>query len=137
MTAFFKSPTMKLFLIQSGILPCFPNSLPLASKANSTHGLMTSFTLVANVWPSTESFHLLSLSRLECPKTVFWAQSYSSYSSLISLILWKILFIYFLMTPPFAVISLILQTEGCGLFPLRTLKKYHKLVKHLEYAFKF
>ena len=46
-------------------------------KANSTPGSLTSSTLVTNVWHSTESFHLLSLSRLECPKAVFWAQSYS------------------------------------------------------------
>ena len=62
--------------IQSGILPCSPNCLPMESKANSTLGLLTSstlglltsFTLVDNVWLSTEPFHLLSLSRSEYPQ---------------------------------------------------------------------
>ena len=47
------------------------------SKANSTHSFLMSSTLVNNVWHSTESFQLLSLSRLECPKAVFWVQLYS------------------------------------------------------------
>ena len=75
-----------ILLVQSGILPCSPNSLPIKSKTNSTHCLLTSSTLVANVWLSTEPFHL-SLSRLECLKAVFWAQSYSWSSSMISLTL--------------------------------------------------
>ena len=57
-----------VLLIQSGILPYSPNSLPLASKLNSTHGLLTSSTLVDNMWLSTESVHLLSLLRLEYPQ---------------------------------------------------------------------
>ena len=64
-------------LMQSDIPPYSPNSLPMVFKANSTHGLLTLSVLVANVWHSTESFHLLSLSRLECPKAVFWAQYFS------------------------------------------------------------
>ena len=32
-----------MHLIQSGILPLSPNSLPMGSKANSTHGLLTDF----------------------------------------------------------------------------------------------
>ena len=63
------------YLIQSGILPHSPKYLPMESKTNSTQGLLTSSTLVPNVWHSTESFHLLSLSRLECSKAVFWVQS--------------------------------------------------------------
>ena len=58
-------------LIQSGILPYSPNSLPMASKPNSTHGLLISSTLEADVWHLMGSFHLLSLSRLECSKAVF------------------------------------------------------------------
>ena len=50
-----------MLLIQSGILPYSSNSLPTASKANSTHGLLAS-TLIANMWLSAEHFHLLSLS---------------------------------------------------------------------------
>ena len=42
----------------------------MASKANSTHGVLTSSTLVVNVWFSMESFHLLSPSRLEGLKAV-------------------------------------------------------------------
>ena len=49
---------------------CLLSTLSMTSKGNSTS------TLVANMWLSTESF-LLSLSRLECPKAVFWAQYYS------------------------------------------------------------
>ena len=47
------------------------------NTADFTHGFQTFSPLVANVWHSTESFHLLSLSRLECPKAVFLAQFYS------------------------------------------------------------
>ena len=84
--------TYLVLLIQSGIPHYSPNSLPMTSKTNSTHGFLTFYTLVANVWLSsgldwTASLHLLSLSRLECPKAVFWAQSYSCSSSMISLTL--------------------------------------------------
>ena len=37
----------------------------------------TSSTLTTNVWHSAESFHLLSLSRLELYKAVIWVQCYS------------------------------------------------------------
>ena len=50
--------------------PNSPNSLPVASKANSIHDLMTSSSLVAFVWHSMESFHLITLSRMECTKAV-------------------------------------------------------------------
>ena len=53
--------THLVLLIHSGILLCSPNSLPKTSKANFTHGLLTSSPLVANVWHSPESFHLLSV----------------------------------------------------------------------------
>ena len=58
-------------LIQSGILPCSPNSLTMESKANSTLELLTSSPLVANMWLSTWPFHLLSMSWLEYPRAVF------------------------------------------------------------------
>ena len=100
------------------------NCLPMTSKANSTHGFLISSPLVANVWHSMKSFHHLSLSRLECPKAVFLAQAYSSFSSMISLTPSKILFIYWVMTPPSAMTSLILQTGGLQPLPsLQTLKK--------------
>ena len=87
------------------------NELPLSSiKIN-------------DIW----TFHLLSLSRLECPKAVFLAQSYSWCSSMISLTLWKIIYIsciYLLMTPFSAMTSLILQTGRLQPLPcLQTLKK--------------
>ena len=53
------------------LAPCSPNSLPMTSQANSTHGLLTFSTLSANMCHSMESFHLLSLFKLECPKAVF------------------------------------------------------------------
>ena len=77
--------TYLVLLIQSGIPPCSPNPLPMASKVNSTHDLLTYYTLVANLWLSMESFQRLSLSRLKCPQGLFWVQSYSSCSSTISL----------------------------------------------------
>jgi len=112
-----------MLLIQSGIPPYSPHSLPMASKINPTHGFLTSSTLVTNVWLSTESFHLLSLSMLVYPKAVFWAQSYSKSSSLISLVLQKVLSLYLLMTLP-AMTSLILQTGRLQPLPsLQTMKK--------------
>ena len=59
----------------------------LSAFSNDTHGLFTSSTLVANVWLSMESFHLLFLPKLECPKAVFWTKSSSWSSSMISLTL--------------------------------------------------
>ena len=97
-----------MLLIQSGILPSSPKGLLMVSKANSTHGLLTSSTLIANVWQSTESFHLLALSRKQSPKAVFWVQSYSHSSSVISLTLWKSPFINLLMTPPSVMTSPVL-----------------------------
>ena len=47
-------------LIQYGIQPCFPIYLPMESKANSTHGLLTSSPLVVNRWLSMEPFLRLS-----------------------------------------------------------------------------
>ena len=41
--------THLVLLIQSGILPYSPNCLRVTSKLNSTHGLLTSSTLVGNV----------------------------------------------------------------------------------------
>ena len=38
-----------VLLLESGVLLYSPNALPMASKANSTHGELTSSTLVANV----------------------------------------------------------------------------------------
>ena len=116
--------TNLVLLIQSGILPYFPNCLPLASKANSTHGLLTSSALVAKVWLFPESFHLLSLSRLECPKAVFRVQSYSWSSLMISLTLLKMFLICFLLTLPSAVTSLILHTGK--LQPLQSLQIMRK-----------
>ena len=116
--------------IQSVILHCFPNCLPMASKVKSTLGLLTSSTLVVSVWFSAESF-LLSMSRLECSKAVFYAPILfltfindlsDSGKSSISL----------LMTLLYAMTSLVL-TES--LFPLFRPWKNHKLVKHLEYVF--
>ena len=56
------------YLIQSGILPYFANCLHMESKAISTRGFLTSSAFVANMWLSTESFLLLSLSKLEYPQ---------------------------------------------------------------------
>ena len=81
LTFFFKSTTIFRSLFNQ--MTCFPNSLLMATKTNSTNDKLTSSTLAAIVWLSTKSFHLLFLSRLECPKAVFWAQSYSSSSSMI------------------------------------------------------
>ena len=70
-----------------------------------------------------KSFHFLSLSRLVFPKAMFWAQCYSSSSSMISLTLWKILFIY-LLTTPSTMTSLILQTGRLQPLPfLQTITK--------------
>ena len=54
-------------LIQSRVLPCSPNCLLAESKTNSTLGLLTSSTLLANVSLSIEPFNLLCLSRLQYP----------------------------------------------------------------------
>ena len=68
------SPLTYLVLpIKPVIPPCSQNSLPLMSKANSTHGFLTSSCLVANVWLSTASFLPLCLSKLECSKAVLSA----------------------------------------------------------------
>ena len=98
-------------LIQPGILPCSPKCLPMESNANSTLGLLASFTLTDKVWCSTEPFHLLVLPKLEYPEAVFSAAYYSSSSSMISQTLWKILFISLLMTPLLTMTSLILLTD--------------------------
>ena len=74
-------PYLELF-IQSGILPCSPKSLRMAFKANSTHGIRTEVvansrsyhTLIANLWLSMESFHLLFLLMLKSTKALLWAQ---------------------------------------------------------------
>ena len=87
----------------------------MASQANSTNGFLTSSTLGANVWLSTESLLLFSLSRLECHKAVFWASSYSWSSSMISLtgkssICWRI--------HPLPWRPSSFRKAGCSLFPL-------------------
>ena len=43
--------TYHVLLTQSVTLPCSPNSLPMVSKAISTHGLQTSSPVAVNVWP--------------------------------------------------------------------------------------
>ena len=60
-----------------------------------------------NSWLSMEFSHLLFPSRLEILKAVFLARCFFWFSSIISQIPWKILFIALLMTPPTAVPSLI------------------------------
>ena len=65
--------TYHKLLTQFGTLPYSPNSLPMVSKAISTHGLQTSSPLTANVGPLMEFSHPLFLSRLEFLKAVFWA----------------------------------------------------------------
>ena len=50
--------------------PSLLSKLPMESKANSTLGLLTSSTLVVNVWLSAESFYLHYLSKLKCSKAV-------------------------------------------------------------------
>ena len=99
--------TYHVLLRWSGTLPCSPNSLPMVSKAISTHGSQTSSPVVVNVWPSMEFSHPLFLSRLEFLKAVFSALFFFWFSSVISPTLWKILFISLLMTPPSAVPSFI------------------------------
>ena len=42
--------TYHVLLTRSGTLPCSPNSLPMVSKAISTHGSQTSSPITANVW---------------------------------------------------------------------------------------
>ena len=43
--------TYLMLLTWSGTLPCSPNSLPMVSKAISTHGSQTSSPVTVNVWP--------------------------------------------------------------------------------------
>ena len=101
--------TYHVLLTQSGTLPCSPNSLPMVSKAISTHGSQTFSPVTANVQHLMEFFHPLFLSRLEFLKAVFWALFFSDFHQS-SLTLWKILLISLLMTPPSAVPSAIPQT---------------------------
>ena len=82
-----------MLLIRSGTLPCSPNSLPMVSKDISTHDSPTSSPVAANVKLLMEFSHPLFLSRLEFLKAVFWALFFFWFSSMISLTLWKILFI--------------------------------------------
>ena len=49
--------TYLVLLIKSGILPYSPNSLPVASKANTTHGLLTSSNLLWTCSISIQSFN--------------------------------------------------------------------------------
>ena len=100
--------TYRVLLTWSGTPPFSPNSFPMVSKVISTHGSQTS-PVIVNVWPLMEFSHSLFLSRLEFLKAVFWAQCFFWFSSMISLTLWKILFISLLMTPPSAVPSVIPQ----------------------------
>jgi len=87
--------------INSGILACSKNCLPMESKANSTLGWLTSSTLIVNVWLSMKPFLLLSLSmRHLIPNLHQW-----------SLWLWKALFMSLLMIPFSAMTSLILLTD--------------------------
>ena len=99
-----------MLLTRSGTLPCSPNSLPMVFKAISTHGSQTSSPVAANLWPLMEFFNPLFLSKLEFLKAAFWALFFFLFSSMISLTLWKILFISLLMTPPSAVPSVVPQT---------------------------
>jgi len=66
----------------------------MASKANSTHISLTSSTLIANKWLSMESFHILSLSRLESIKAVFYVPSYFQSSSMIHFTLENPLYLF-------------------------------------------
>ena len=102
------SKTYRMLTIQSGTLPYSPNSLPMVSKAISTHGSQISSPVTA-VWPLMEFSHPLFLSRLEFLKAVFWALCIFWLSSMIYLTHWKILYVTLLMTPLSAVPSVIPQ----------------------------
>ena len=102
--------THRVLSIRSGTLPYSRNSLPMVSKAISTHGSQTSSPVAGNVWPLMEFSHPIFLSRLEFLKAILWALCFFWFSSMISLTLWKILFISLLMTPPSVVPSVIPQT---------------------------
>ena len=102
--------TYRVLLTRSGTLPCSLNSLPMVSKAISTHGSQTSSPVAVNMWPLMEFFHPLFLLRLQFLEVAFWALFFFWFSSMISPTLWKILYISLLMIPPSAVPSVIPQT---------------------------
>ena len=109
--------TYHMLSIRSGTLPCSPNSLPMVSKAISTHGSQTHSPVAANVWPQMEFSHPVFLSRLEFLKAAFCTPFFFCFPSMISLTRWKILFISLLMTPPSAVSSVIPQIGKQQLLP--------------------
>ena len=84
--------TYRVLSKRSGTLPCSPNSLPMVSKAISTHGWQTSSPVTANVWPLMEFSPPLFLTRLEFLKAVFWALLFFWFSPMISPTLRKILY---------------------------------------------
>ena len=73
-----------VLLTRSGTLPCSPNSLPVVSKAISTHGSQTSSPVAANAWPLMVFSHPLIRSRLEFLKAALWALFFFWFSSMIS-----------------------------------------------------
>jgi len=77
--------THRVLSIRSGTLPYSPNSLPMVSKAISTHGSQTSSPVAGNVWPLMEFSHPIFLSRLEFLKAILWALCFFWFSSMISL----------------------------------------------------
>jgi len=127
--------TYLVLLIQSGILPCSWNSLPIASKANSTHGFLTSSTGVLSKQTCGCQWNPF----ISSPCRGWSAPRQCSVSNPIpdlqkcSIWLWKSCFISILMNPSLSLTSLILQTGRLQFFPLFRPWQNHKLLKHLEH----
>ena len=101
--------TYLVLLIQSVILPYPPNSLPVASNANSRHGFVTYSPLIT-MCGSHQNYFISSPCQGWCDPRQCSGPSPISDLHIWSIWLWKIIFIDFLMTPSSAVTSLILHT---------------------------